>query len=184
MVINQFIASFNLYLRSNISALQLFKTDSVLSVLDRAVLVVLCSLFIWGDVFRMPMTIEWYVYCQTISYCVTFLVALGVVLQKAGKVTLRIDRARAFSLFRRSLPFAFLALLMASYKYFDVFAIERLLAGETGAEQAGVYAQSFRLLDGISQYALLFAVLLLPIFSKMIKNKMPVIGWPGCLPCC
>jgi O-antigen/teichoic acid export membrane protein len=45
--------------------------------------------------------------------------------------------------------------------------LERLL--EDGKKQAGIYAQSFRILDAASQFAFLFAVLLLPMFSRMLK---------------
>ena len=47
--------------------------------------------------------------------------------------------------------------------------IERLLPPGTGDEQAGVYAQAYRLLDAANMIAFLFSVLLLPIFSRMIK---------------
>ena len=41
LVINQFLSSFILYLRSNISGIQLFRTDSLLSVLDRTLMIVM-----------------------------------------------------------------------------------------------------------------------------------------------
>ena len=46
--------------------------------------------------------------------------------------------------------------------------IERLLPD--GKYQAGLYAQSYRILDAFSQFSLLFAGLLLPMFSKMLKT--------------
>ena len=48
--------------------------------------------------------------------------------------------------------------------------IERLLPDPVGKEQAGIYAQAFRLLDAVSMFGVLFAGLLLPIFAKMIKQ--------------
>jgi O-antigen/teichoic acid export membrane protein len=58
---------------------------------------------------------------------------------------------------------------MTSYTRLDSVMIERLL--DDGTTQAGIYAHGFRILDASSQYALLFASLLLPMFSKMLKNK-------------
>jgi O-antigen/teichoic acid export membrane protein len=49
--------------------------------------------------------------------------------------------------------------------------IERVLRGNEGEEQATVYASAFRLLDATNMIAFLFSVLLVPIFSRMIKNK-------------
>ena len=40
-----------------------------------------------------------------------------------------------------------------------------------GKEQAGIYAQGFRILDAVTMFAFLFAGLLLPMFSRMIKQK-------------
>ena len=60
---------------------------------------------------------------------------------------------------------------MSFYNRIDSVMLERLLPGETGREQAGIYAHAFRLLDAVSMFGVLFAGLLLPIFSKMIKQK-------------
>jgi O-antigen/teichoic acid export membrane protein len=60
---------------------------------------------------------------------------------------------------------------MSFYNRIDSVLLERLLPDPIGKEQAGIYAQSFRLLDAVSILGVLFAGLLLPIFSKMIKQK-------------
>jgi O-antigen/teichoic acid export membrane protein len=52
--------------------------------------------------------------------------------------------------------------------------LERLLPDPQGKEQAGIYAQAFRLLDAVSMFGALVAGLLLPMFSSMIKKKEPV----------
>jgi O-antigen/teichoic acid export membrane protein len=169
---NMFVFSFTLYLRSNISALQLFKTDSIMSVVDRFLLVILSALLIWGNIFD-EVTIYHYVYAQSISYLVAFFVALFIVLSHISNFRLRINRSYVIALLKQSFPFALLFLLMSSYKWFDSFILERLLP-ENGKYQTGIYAQSFRLLDGVSQYAFLYAGLLLPMFSKMLKRKEPI----------
>ena len=50
--------------------------------------------------------------------------------------------------------------------------MERMLPD--GAKQSGIYAQGYRLLDATNMIAYLFAVLLLPIFARMIKLKQSV----------
>jgi O-antigen/teichoic acid export membrane protein len=50
--------------------------------------------------------------------------------------------------------------------------LERLLPD--GKTQAGIYAQGFRILEVLSNFAYLFPVLLLPLFSKMLKQKEDV----------
>jgi len=59
---------------------------------------------------------------------------------------------------------------MSVYNRIDSVLIERLLP-QTGKEQAGIYAQAFRLLDAFSMMGFLFAGLLLPMFARMIKQK-------------
>jgi O-antigen/teichoic acid export membrane protein len=49
--------------------------------------------------------------------------------------------------------------------------IEKLLPGDKGKLQSGIYAKGFRLLDAANQIAYLFSVQLLPLFSRMIKQK-------------
>jgi O-antigen/teichoic acid export membrane protein len=52
--------------------------------------------------------------------------------------------------------------------------LERML--DNGARQAGIYAQSFRLMDAANMIAYLFAGLLLPMFSHMIKERAEIIS--------
>jgi len=80
---NQLLISAILYLRSNISGLLLFKTDSFLSVLDRLLMILFCGMLLWGHVTDAPFRIEWFVYSQTAAYVLTALTALLIVIKKA-----------------------------------------------------------------------------------------------------
>lgn len=171
MAINQFLNAFILYLRSNVSALLMFKTDSCLSVLDRLLMIVFCSVLLWGGVTSEPFRIEWFVYSQTVAYTIAALTALTIVVAK-GKVT-RLSWNPTFFLMilKKSLPFAILFLLMSFYNRIDSVMLERLLPESIGASEAGIYASAFRLLDALVMIAYLFSVILLPLFSKMLKNN-------------
>jgi O-antigen/teichoic acid export membrane protein len=171
---NQFLASLILYLRSNISGLLLFKTDSFLSVLDRILMILFCGMLLWGNMTRLPFRIEWFVYCQTAAYLVTVMTALGIVIKKANFRRPRWNWPFFLMIMKQSFPFALLALLMTLYNRLDPVMIDKLLPSPVGTEQAGIYASGFRLLDAANMIAFLFAVLLLPIFSRMIKNKESV----------
>ncbi|MBU2651309.1 MAG: oligosaccharide flippase family protein [Bacteroidetes bacterium] len=169
--INQFLLSFILYLRSNISGLLMFRTDSLISVLDRLLMILFCGILIWGGVSGFSFTIEWFVYMQTLAYSITFLVALIIVIRKAAFRRLHWNRAFFMVIIRQSLPFALLVLLMTVYYRSDAILIERILGGELGDKQSGIYAQAFRLLDAANMIPMLFAVLLMPMFSRMIKEN-------------
>jgi O-antigen/teichoic acid export membrane protein len=172
LILNQFLASFILYLRSNISGLHYFRTDSMISVLDRTLVIIICGILLWGNVTDQEFRIEWFVYSQTAAYGITALVTFGIVWYRAGNFRLQMDLQGFKKIIRQSFPFALLILLMTFYNRIDSVMLERIL--EKGKEQAGIYAQSFRILDAAGMFAFLFAGLLLPIFSRMIKKGQDV----------
>ena len=201
LAFNQFLLSFILYLRSNISGFLMFKTDSFLSVLDRLLMILLCGVLLWGHVTKAQFRIEWFVYSQTVAYSVTALLAFLIVVKKAKFRKLNWNWPFFLMIIKQSLPFALLVLLMTFYNRLDpvmlesllpekvsklqveIFAtvshlnpviLENMLSERTGNFQAGIYASGFRLLDAANMIAYLFAVLLVPIFSKMIKKKQSI----------
>ncbi len=169
LVFNQFLASFVLYLRSNISGLQYYKTDSAISVLDRFLMILFCAILLWTPITGKKFQIEWFAFCQTAAYLITAIVAFLVVLTKVKYFRFKINYKFFLVILRKSYPYAILTLLMAFYNRVDGVMLERLI--ENGKEQAGIYAQAFRLNDAASMFAYLFAVLLLPMFANMLKRN-------------
>ena len=166
---NQFLLSFILYLRSNLSGLHLFKTDSFISITDRTLMLLLCGALLINPFTRQHFRIEWFVYSQTIAYLITFFISFFIVLKHAGFFKLQFDFTFLVLIFKQSYPFALLVLLMSLYSRIDIVMIERML--DDGKIQAGIYSQAFRIIDAVSMFAFLFATLLLPIFARMIKQK-------------
>ena len=168
---NQILLSFILYLRSNVSGMLMFRTDSFLSVLDRLLMIFICAVLLWGNLTGGEFKIEWFVYSQTAAYLLTAIIAMAIVMRKAKFKKLAWNLPFFLVILKKSLPFAILVMLMAIYNRVDSVFIERLLDGEEGERQVGIYAHAFRLLDAVNQFAWLFAVLLLPIYANMIKMK-------------
>jgi len=173
---NQFLISFILYLRSNISGLLLFWIDSTISVLDRVLMILLCSVLLWGNVTTEPFQIIWFVYAQTLAYLLTAFVALLIVMKKAAFKRLNWDPEFFIHIIKQSFPFALLVLLMSFYNRIDSVMLERLLPKGIGTTQVDIYAKAFRLLDAVTMIAYLFSVILIPIFARLIKDKSPVEG--------
>ncbi|MGI8893905.1 MAG: oligosaccharide flippase family protein [Bacteroidia bacterium] len=169
LLLNQVIISFILYLRSNLTGLHLFRTDSIISVLDRLLMIIICGTLLWGNFTETTFKIEWFVYAQTASYSFTLIVALGIVAVKAKFHRLHWNPLFLLVVMKQSYPFALLILLMTFYSKIDSVMLERMLSN--GATQAGIYAQAFRILDAVNIVAYLFAGLLLPIFARMLKLK-------------
>lgn len=174
LVLNQFLASFILYFRTNISGLQYFRTDSLLSVLDRTLMIILTGLLLWGNLLDRPFRIEWFVYAQTVSYSLTLGTVAAIVFYRSGFFRPSISISDSLRILRLSYPFALLILLMSLFNRIDSVMLERML--EEGKVEAGIYAQSFRILDAASQFSLLFATLLLPMFSRMLRTGEEVNG--------
>ena len=172
LAINQFLNSFILYLRSNISGLQMYITDSFLSVLDKTLMILFCSIILWGNFTGHIFRIEWFVYAQTLSYIITAAIVFLIVLSKSHTFRIKLDFKNFYYLLVRSFPFAILVFLMACYNRIDSVMLERMLPN--GKEQAGIYAQAYRILDALTMFGFLFAQLLLPMFARMLKTKEPV----------
>lgn len=172
LVLNQVLVSTILYLRSNIAGAQRFAQDSLLSVLDRVLLIGICAWLLWGRTSPRPFPIEWFAWAQTVAYGTTALIALALVARRAGGLRPKWDPAFTFSVLRQSFPFALLVLLMSFYYRTDTLMLERMLPD--GDLQAGIYAQGFRFFEAFNMLGFLFAGLLLPMYSRMLKVGEPV----------
>ena len=172
LAFNQILVAFILYFRSNLSGLLLFKQDSVISILDRFLLIIICAVLLWGGVTNQPFQIEWLIWAQTFAYGITGLIAAYFVLRKTGRIKIKFHRIFSRELLRKSLPYALLILLMTIYYRSDSVMLERMLPN--GAEEAAIYARGYRFFEALNMVGYLFAGLLLPIFSKLLKQKESV----------
>jgi O-antigen/teichoic acid export membrane protein len=170
LAVNQFLISMILYLRSSLLGLHLFKTDSFVSVADRVIMIFLCLglLLRW---FGIEIDIMTFVYTQTIGYLLTAIIAFATVYYKTDHFTLKWNWPFSLMILKQSFPFAILVLLMTFYNRLDSVMLGYLLPAGVGAEQAGIYAKAFRLLEAGNMIAYLFSVQLIPVFSRMIKHK-------------
>lgn len=175
LAFNQFLLMFIQYLRSNISGLLLFKTDSILSVLDRLLMILICGALLWGGITNQPFQIEWFIYAQTASYLLTTLVALSIVIKKARFTKLNWNWLFILSIIKQLYPFSILVFLMTITNRVDTVIIEQLLPAQNSDVQVSIYAHGYRVLDAFNNYALLFSVLLLPLFARMIKLKENIL---------
>lgn len=180
LMLNQVMSSMILWLRSNISGMQYLFLDSVLSVADRLVMIIICSLLLWGGVASGPFRIEWFVWAQTAAYFTVMVLSFIIVVRRGGVSKVRPDPGVLKSIIITGLPFALVAFAMTLYWRIDSVMIERLLPD--GAQQAGIYAQAFRLFDAIAMIPVMFGGLLLPIMSKELaagNNITPLASMAG-----
>ncbi len=168
LAINQVLLSYILYLRSNLTALHLFKIDSFISVLDRLLAIIFCSCFLYLPYFAGPeFNMNYFIFSQTAALLITAIVAF-IALQGRQAYQLTMWRWRFVkAILLKSAPFAMLGLLMTIYYRIDAIMLERMYS----AAETGVYAQSYRLLDAVNQFGYLFGVPLMPLFAAMIRRR-------------
>ncbi|MCL4856212.1 MAG: oligosaccharide flippase family protein [Flavobacteriales bacterium] len=167
--INQFLISLILFMRSNISGLQLFGMDSLLSVLDKVLMIIFCAVLLWGNVINEPFAILHFIYAQTAAYLLTAIVVFAIIVFKTKVFTFQLNLPFLLVTLKQTFPYAFLVLTMTFYYRLDAIMLDLMLPD--GEHEAAIYAQAYRLLDATSQIGVLFAGLLLPMFALMIAQK-------------
>ncbi len=167
---NQILISGIFFVRSNISGLGFYKTDSFFSVLDRIMLIILGSFLLWHPYFQSWISIDSFVWIQTISLSLTLLAALLFIKRKQLAFSfLSVDFNEIKIILRACLPFAMIYLFSSLYNKMDVVFIGKLL--DDGNKQAGIYAASMRLYEACSMISLAFGGLLLAMFSALHNDR-------------
>lgn len=164
--LNQFFIANIAYFRSFFAGLQWFRLDALFSVLDRMMLI--CSMgyliYLYPDGFKL-VHIESYALMQFGSYALTFIIAGFTIFLKVKPPLVMPKTAIVKSKVKQAFPYALLIVLMTLYTRIDGIILKYL----AGVEEASYYAQAYRLIDALYMFAMVFAGLLFPMFSKMIK---------------
>jgi O-antigen/teichoic acid export membrane protein len=167
LVLNQFLIQSIAFIRSLFAGLHLFKTDTFISVIDRALLILIMGS---GLLFSIPsITINNFVFAQTACYFGTFILASWLIRNQIKSIIPVFDAVYIVNILKKSAPFALLVLLMLIYNRSDVVLLKQL--ANEGNYQAGIYAQGYRLLDAFYMLGMIFAGLLFPVFSRMIHQR-------------
>lgn len=169
---NQILTSFILYFRSNISGLHLFTIDGFLSVSDKGIAILVSLIFY----FTNQINIYAFIMAQTIGLFISLLIALKYNIKSYKSINEYTSSSSntVKQLILKSLPFALLFALMGLYTRLDVAMIQWLLPDYL--YHNGIYAQSFRLLDAATMFAMLFSGILLPMFSRLISENKSVVS--------
>lgn len=173
LTINQVMVSLILFLRSNISGMGMYRIDSILSVSDKIIVIVLLSIVFFQPNLKANFNIEWFVIAQLFSTTLVAIISFLIVWKLCNyRIKLSIETDKMYFFFKKSLPFATVILLMTLYTRIDVLMLGKLLID--GNAQVGIYAAAYRLLDASNMIGFLFASLLLPMFARLLKTKEPV----------
>jgi O-antigen/teichoic acid export membrane protein len=166
LAFNQVLSTGVLFMRSYLTGMHAFASDRFVSILDRLLLIgMMGAALLWvpgNEVFP----ISYFIYGQTIAYGATLLVSFILVL----RLTTKDEKKKVLStdtVLASSLPFALLIFFSMISGRMDAVLLERM----KGSFDAGIYAMAFRLGDMLTMISYLFAVLLLPLFSRQFAKQ-------------
>jgi O-antigen/teichoic acid export membrane protein len=109
---------------------------------------------------------------QFVGYLVALIVSGSILSWKKKVFKLEWNTKFNKLILQKSIPYALIVVLMMAYSYSDSIMLDQMLPN--GAWHNMIYAQSFRILMAVNNYAFLISVILLPIFAKLIHQKKEV----------
>jgi O-antigen/teichoic acid export membrane protein len=166
LAFNQVLSTGVLFLRSYLTGMHAFASDRFVSILDRLLLIGMMGLALFLVPQKEAFPISYFIYGQTIAYAATLLVGLILVL----RLTTKAEKPKVLTtetVLSASLPFALLIFFSMISGRVDAVLLERI----NGSFDAGIYAMAFRIGDMLTMISYLFAVLLLPMFSRQISSQ-------------
>ena len=171
IITNHILVSFLFYIRSNIAGLGHYPIDSLLSVADRIIMILILGFFLLSA--PETMTIRFFLQTQTLSLSIPILFGLAYVMSVVNFPKLNWDRHLMLEVIRKSWPFGLLIFLMTLYTRVDAVMLKEL---HPDADlEAGIYAAAYRLLDAVNMTGFLMAGLLIPMFASLMKDKQSIL---------
>ena len=158
-------------LRTNLGAQESYRFNSVVSVIDRLLLIFALGALLINPAWNERISIELFFQLQIASLLVTIGIALWGTQLSPNQKWWSADIHGLSTLLRAALPYGLTLLLSTAFTRIDVVMVENLAA--EGAYAAGVYAAAFRLLDGVNMIGFMFASLLIPMLSKLVESRQP-----------
>jgi O-antigen/teichoic acid export membrane protein len=168
IILIQVLTSLFIFLRSLLTANQLFTTDAFFSVLDKGLMILLCGAAIYGAF--TPITILLFVQLQAGTTAAS--VAILFILLVRKNFLTQANKQQLGDLLKWTAPFTVIILLMSVHYKLDGFLLERL--HPAGALQAGIYAGAFRLLDAANMLGYLSASFLVAFIARHKDDRIQI----------
>jgi O-antigen/teichoic acid export membrane protein len=165
---NLFLSTMFIYLRTNIASIGKYRIDSILSTIDKVLMLIILGVLSWVSPFRENFQIIWLAYGQMVAFGISCIVALGVLYKHLGTIGLSFSWDYTKKLLKWSAPYALILLTMSAYTRMDSVMLEHIL--DDGGRESGIYEYGYRFLDALNMIGYLFAALLLPMYASNIKT--------------
>jgi O-antigen/teichoic acid export membrane protein len=157
------VLQINFFFRSNFQAFQKFRLDAFASVLDRVIMLGIVVVLLFTEI-----SIDEYIYAYLVSAVVTMIVLYIFVIRLFGVIRPAWHARSIRDLLRRSFPFAVITVLYSINDKVDQVMLERIIGGEEGKHETGLYGGAYRWVDTTMMY--LWTVL--PIFFAKFARHL------------
>jgi O-antigen/teichoic acid export membrane protein len=157
------VLQINFFFRANFQAFQRFRFDALASVLDRILMLGIVVALLCTEI-----NVEAYIYAYLVSAALTMIVLYFFVVRMFGFIRPTWDAASMRQLLKLSFPFALITILYSINDKVDQVLLERLIAGEAGEHETGIYGGAYRWVDAVMMY--LWTVL--PIFFAKFAHHV------------
>ncbi|MDR0801915.1 oligosaccharide flippase family protein [Fluviicola sp.] len=161
------------YVRAYTGGLLKFGLDAMLSVVERSVYFIFGGILMYTTLVE-PVSLGWFVFAFVSSSGMSLVVATLIYLRIVAWPKIHWDPDFFRAIFRQSYPYAILVIIMMLTSRLDAVFLEKL--HPEGTVQVSYYTQSFRLLDACWMFAVLFGSILLPVFSRVLKDNGSTTG--------
>jgi len=169
LCINQVLISGILFFRAQISGLGFYKTDSLLSIMDRLILILLCFAFLYSDRLLDNVSISWFVNMQSISLLLVLMITISLLYRKKFHFSpTKFHWPQTLFYLKSGFPFAMIYLMYAAMTKMDAIWLGKLL--QDGYYRSGQFAASMRLYEAASMISLAFGSLLISMFARGISD--------------
>lgn len=155
------------FLRGVIQGRQHFELEAFTSNLDKTLLILVTIALIYTQ-----LSIHIYVYGRIIVLALTIIVFMWLI-KKRGISSLipALDLKKAKLLIKRSLPFAFIALVYGINEQVDQVMVERLSSNPYGFNSSAIYAAAYRLVNAVMMYLWIVLPILFAKFAHHSQNQ-------------
>lgn len=169
IAINLVLSTVFMLIRTTLSGLGHYRIDSLLSALDKTLMIIIIGYLAWISDYKNDFGIFALIYGQTIAYVLAISLAGFILLSKISISLKSLSKAYVLTIIKSSAPYVLSILFMTSYNRLDGVMLSHML--DDNNYQAGIYASAYRFYDAANMIGYLFAALLLPMFGANIFNK-------------
>ena len=166
---NMVLSTLFMFFRGTIAGLGYYKTDSLLSVLDKTLMILILGYLAWISAYQKDFNILGFVYGQAIAYLISCIVAGTFLIRKISLNYEKLTLVYFTQVIKSSAPYVLILLFMTAYNKLDGVMLGSFIDDHN--YQAGLYATAYRFYDAANMIGYMFAALLLPMFAANVAQR-------------